>query len=109
MKLSPKVHFLNAEGGKEANDVCGGFNLAAPIRIMNRDEVREMWNKRQVFLEEFVERSIKCLLFKMGLFTNAYNSVTKFYPRLPELISCRNRGTSGYWSCSFVHTSTDSA
>ena len=26
-------------------------NGGSPIRIMNRDEVREMWNKRQVFLE----------------------------------------------------------
>ena len=30
-------------------------NGGSPIRIMNRDEVREMWNKRQVFLEDLLK------------------------------------------------------
>ena len=37
-------------------------NGGSPIRIMNRDEVREMWNKRQIFPRRFVERSIKGLV-----------------------------------------------
>ena len=44
-----KVTFSKGRGWQRG--MSSEVFLAAPIRIMNRDEVREMWNKRQVFLE----------------------------------------------------------